>query len=177
MRRSVWAAGFAIMAILLTVLLATGFSQDPNAITSPLIQKPASSFALRSIDDGRFVSLAQLRGRPVVLNFSASWCLDCRVDQEYLSAAWHQYRDQHVAFVSVLYQDTASAEKAFIRKYGGGWPVLRDPEQRTAISYGVYGVPETFFIDRRGIVRYKSTGPVPWNVLNTQIHRLLRSQA
>jgi cytochrome c biogenesis protein CcmG/thiol:disulfide interchange protein DsbE len=67
--------------------------------------------------------------------------------------------------------------RSFIHRYGGGWPVLQDPDQATAISYGVYGVPETFFIDRRGIVRYKSTGPVPWDVLNTQIRKLIRSPA
>lgn len=162
---------------LFVFLLATGFREDPNAISSPLIQKPASMFALPAIDGHRAVSLARLRGRPVVLNFSASWCVDCRVDQEYLAAAWQKYAGKDIAFVSVMYEDNAASMRTFVRQYGGGWPIVRDPGQQTAINYGVYGVPETFFIDRRGIVRYKSTGPVPWNVLNAQVQGLLRRPA
>jgi cytochrome c biogenesis protein CcmG, thiol:disulfide interchange protein DsbE len=177
MRKGFWASIIGIPAALFLVLLATGFRQDPNAITSPLVQKPASGFALQAIDGNRTVSLARLRGKPVVLNFSASWCVDCRIDQEYLSAAWQKYAGKGVAFISVLYQDNAASMRSFTRQYGGGWPILRDPGQQTAINYGVYGVPETFFIDRRGVVRYKSTGPVPWDVLNSQVRELLSSPA
>jgi cytochrome c biogenesis protein CcmG/thiol:disulfide interchange protein DsbE len=177
MRRSFWALLIGVVAALFLVLLATGFRSDPNAISSPLMYKPAATFALRAIDGNRTVSLAQLRGQPVVLNFSASWCVDCRIDQEYLSAAWQKYAGKGVKFISVVYEDNAASMRAFTRQYGGGWPIVRDPGQQTAINYGVYGVPETFFIDRRGIVRYKSTGPVPWNALNIQVQELLRSRA
>lgn len=177
MKRRFWMVTIGGIAALFLVLLATGFRQDPNAISSPLIRKPAAAFALRAIDGNRTVSLAGLRGEPVVLNFSASWCVDCRIDQEYLSAAWEKYASRGVKFVSVLYQDNASSMRAFTRQYGGGWPIVRDPGQLTAINYGVYGVPETFFIDRRGIVRYKSTGPVAWDELNSHVQELLRSRA
>lgn len=177
MRRGFWLLLIGLPAALFIGLLATGFREDPGAITSPLVHKPAAGFALRAIDSGRTVSLAGLRGRPVVLNFSASWCVDCRIDQEYLTAAWQKYAGKGIAFVSVLYQDNAASMRSFVRQYGGGWPILRDPGQQTAINYGVYGVPETFFIDRGGVVRYKSTGPVPWNVLNAQVRALLRTAA
>jgi cytochrome c biogenesis protein CcmG, thiol:disulfide interchange protein DsbE len=176
-RRSVWAAIIGVPAALLIVLLATGFKEDPNAISSPLVHKQASTFALHAIDGNRTISLAQLRGKPVVLNFSASWCVDCRIDQEYLTAAWQKYAGTGVDFISVLYQDNVASMRKFVHQYGGGWPILRDPGQQTAINYGVYGVPETFFIDRRGIIRYKSTGPVPWDVLNAQVRNLIRSRA
>jgi cytochrome c biogenesis protein CcmG/thiol:disulfide interchange protein DsbE len=177
MKRSLWALAIGVSATLFLVVLASGFRADPNAISSPLVHKPAAAFALRAIDGNRTVSLAQLRGKPVVLNFSASWCVDCRIDQEYLSAAWQKYAGMGVKFISVLYQDNAASMRAFTRQYGGGWPIVQDPGQRTAINYGVYGVPETFFIDRSGVVRYKSTGPVPWNDLNSQVQKLLRSRA
>ena len=176
MKRRFWALAIGVTATLFLVLLATGFREDPNAISSPLVRKPAAEFALRDINGNRTVSLAQLRGQPVVLNFSASWCVDCRIDQEYLTAAWQKYAGQGVRFISVLYQYNAASMRAFTRQYGGGWPIVRDPGQQTAINYGVYGVPETFFIDRRGIIRYKSTGPVPWNALNSQVQELLRSR-
>jgi cytochrome c biogenesis protein CcmG, thiol:disulfide interchange protein DsbE len=177
MKRNFWMLLIGLGGALFLVVLATGFREDPNAISSPLVHKPAASFVLRAIDGNKTISLAQLRGRPVVLNFSASWCIDCRIDQEYLSAAWQKYAGKGVRFISVLYQDNATSMRSFTRQYGGGWPILRDPEQQTAINYGVYGVPETFFIDRHGIVRYKSTGPVPWNELNSQVQELLRSRA
>jgi cytochrome c biogenesis protein CcmG/thiol:disulfide interchange protein DsbE len=177
MKRSVFAVVILCVGALFVVLLATGFREDPGAITSPLIRKPAAPFTLRSMNGNREISLAQFRGRPVILNFSASWCIDCRIDQQYLSAAWEQYKGQHLAFISVLYEDSAAGMRSFIRQYGGGWPVLRDPGQQTAINYGVYGVPETFFIDRKGVIVDKATGPVPWNRLTADVHTLLRSQA
>jgi cytochrome c biogenesis protein CcmG/thiol:disulfide interchange protein DsbE len=175
-RRSFWAAIIGLAAALFVVLLATGFKEDPNAISSPLVHKPASTFALHAIGGKRTISLAQLRGKPVVLNFSASWCVDCRIDQEYLTVAWQKYAGEGVEFISVLYQDNAASMRTFVHQYGGGWPILLDPGQQTAINYGVYGVPETFFINRRGIVQYKSTGPVPWDVLNAQVRQLIRSR-
>lgn len=177
MKRGFWGVLIGLSAAVFLFLLSTGFQADPNAISSPLIHKPASAFSLRAIDGNRAMSLARLRGKPVVLNFSASWCVDCRIDQEYLYGAWRKYSGKGVAFISVLYQDSAAGMRTFTRRYGGGWPILRDPRQQTAIDYGVYGVPETFFIDRRGIIRYKSTGPVPWDVLNSQVRALLSSPA
>ena len=177
MKRGAGAVAVGVAALLFIGLLATGFRGDPGAINSPLVHRPASTFALRAIDGNRVVSLSALRGKPLVLNFSASWCVDCRLDQEYLSAAWHQYAGKGVTFLSVLYEDNAASMRSFTKQYGGGWPILRDPGQQTAINYGVYGVPETFFIDRRGVVRYKATGPVSWQVLNSQVQALLRSVA
>jgi len=81
-----------------------------------------------------------------------------------------------VAFIGVVYEDSAANARAFMHKYGGGWPDVLDPGQGTAINYGVYGVPETFFIDRRGIIRYKVTGGVTPQILAGEINRLLESR-
>lgn len=155
----------------LIVLLFLGFQSKPGAIASPLIRHPAPAFRLRTIDGGT-LSLASLGGRPVVLNFWASWCTACKQEHPYLLQAWRRYSPR-VTFVGVLYQDSARNARAFMRRYGGSWSSVLDPDGTTAIDYGVYGVPETFFIDRRGVVRAKSVGPVTPRLLTSQIGALL----
>ena len=169
MKRAIWAV---VIGVPIVALLASGFSHDPNAVRSPIVNHRAPSFRLESFD-GRAVSLAQLRGKPVVLNFWASWCLSCKDEHQALLQAWRAYRSQGVTFVGVDYQDHQSDAQSFLKHYGGGWPEMRDPGSRTAIDYGVYGVPETYFIDRHGVVRYKSTGPVTASVLREQIGNIL----
>jgi cytochrome c biogenesis protein CcmG/thiol:disulfide interchange protein DsbE len=174
MRRAAWAL---VVAVPVIALLAYGFGRNPDTIASPLIGKPATAFKLRSLDGRGTVSLTKLRGHPVIVNFWASWCADCKVEHGNLVAAWQRYRRDGVAFVGIDYQDSALDARQFTRQRGGGWPVLSDPSQGTAINYGVYGVPETFFIDGRGIVRYKTIGPVSWTDLQTRIRRLLGRSA
>lgn len=169
MKRAIWAL---VIAVPLVVLLAYGFGRNPGAIASPLINKRAPAFTLRTIDGGS-LSLRQLRGKPVVLNFWASWCPACKVEHPYLVQAWERY-GLDVSFIGVVYQDSAANARGFMRQYGGAWPSVLDPGQRTSINFGVYGVPETFFIDRRGIIRAKVTGGVTPAILNRQIGRLLR---
>lgn len=171
MKRALWAL---VVAVPLVALLASGFGRDPNAIASPLLNKPAPTFSLRTLD-GRHLSLAALRGRPVVLNFWASWCPPCKDEQPNLVQAWNQYGSRGVQFVGVEFKDTAPDARAFLRQYGGSWPTLQDPGQQIAIDYGVAGPPETFFIDRKGIVRYKAIGPLSLDLLSRQIERLLRT--
>ena len=175
MRRKRWI--FApLLAVPLLALLWTGFGHDPNAIQSPLIGKPAPTFALHDLNNHP-VSLASLRGRPVVLNFWASWCVECKGDHAALVDAWQRYRSTGVAFVGVSYQDSAGAARSFLRAHGGTWPDLRDPNQQTAIDYGVSGVPETFFIDRRGVIRAKAVGAVDPLILQRNLSVLLKEQA
>lgn len=168
MKRALWAL---IIAVPLIALLAAGFGRDPSVVASPLINKPAPSFRLPTID-GKSLSLASLRGKVVVLNFWASWCVSCQAEHGYLLNAYHVYGPKGVAVVGVLYQDSTSAARSFLHTYGGDWPVLKDPGQQTAIDYGVIKVPETYFIDRAGVVRYKSVGPVTPDVLTEQLNRL-----
>ncbi len=174
MKRAVGMTLGLVCAFALVALLAYGFARDPSAIASPLINKPAPDFALRTLD-GRTLSLHDFRGKPVILNFWASWCTACKLEHPYLVQAWETYSPD-VTLVGVVYQDSAANGRAFMRQYGGGWPDVLDPGQRTAINYGVYGVPETFFIDRGGIIRYKVTGGVTPEILTGEIDRLLGSR-
>lgn len=156
MKRALWAPVIAVPVI---VLLALGFRHDPNSTASTLVGKPAPAFTLRSAD-GKTISLAGLRGHPVVLNFWATWCTSCLTEHPNLVAAWKKYARSGVEFLGISFQDSAAKGKEFLQQHGGRWPVLSDPDEQTAISYGVTGPPETVIIDRNGVVRYKAPGAV-----------------
>jgi len=161
---------------LLTMLLAFGLSRDPTVIKSPLLGKPAPEFSLRTLDGSRTVQLSQFRGQVVVINFWASWCIDCRVEHQALTAAWDRYRDQGVVLLGIPFGDRAADSRTYLAELGGAWPQLVDPGERTAIAYGVYGVPETFVIGPDGLVAYKRVGGVVYGDLIDQIERLLPGQ-
>ena len=178
-RRRGWVAvgGVVAAVALVASLLAFGLSRDPTQLRSPLVAKAAPDFALPTLDGGRTVRLADLRGQVVVLNFWASWCAECRVEHPALQAAWDRFRDQGVVFLGVPFQDAPSASKAYAAAVGGDWPLLADPSSSTALAYGVYGVPETFFIDARGRVASKHVGPVSYEQLIDEVSRLLEERA
>jgi cytochrome c biogenesis protein CcmG/thiol:disulfide interchange protein DsbE len=158
---------------LLTSLFAFGLSRDPTVIRSPLIGRRAPDFTLRTLDSGGTIRLSDFRGQVVVVNFWASWCAACREEHPNLVAAWERYRDRGVVLLGIDYQDSRAAALAYMAELGGDWPVLDDPGGRTAIAYGVYGVPETFFIGRDGVIAYKRVGASSYQLLTDQIHRLL----
>ena len=179
MRRALLAPIIAVPVLLLLVL---GFRHDPNSTVSTLVGKPAPAFVLRSAD-GRTVSLASLHGHPVVLNFWATWCASCLTEHQNLVAAWRRYAPKGVEFVGISFQDSTAKGNEFLQQHGGAWPVLADPDEATAISYGVTGPPETVLIDRNGIVRLKAPGAVadggaisPSGFM-AQLDRLVRGQA
>ena len=160
----------AVAALPVILLFAWGFTRDPGLIPSPLPGHPAPQFVLDVFAPGQpplsrpvgdTVRLADLRGQVVVLNFWASWCMACRDEHAALSATARLYAGRPVHFLGVLYNDRPAAGEAWIAEMGGqSYPSVQDPDARTAIDYGLYGVPETFFIDGSGRVAYKQTGPV-----------------
>jgi len=154
-------------------LLFQGLGRDPREIASPLIGRAAPDFSLQSMD-GDEVSLADYRGRAVLVNFWASWCFECIAEHRVLMEAQERYGDE-VAIVGILYQDTVADARAFLARYGdGGWPNLIDPTGSVAIDFGVSGVPESFFIDADAIVRYKQWGAVTGDVIEAQVPPLLQ---
>jgi cytochrome c biogenesis protein CcmG/thiol:disulfide interchange protein DsbE len=169
-----WLVGAITMAIvLLFSLLAYGLTRDATAIKSPLLDGPAPDFGLRSIEDGRVVRLSDFRGQVVVLNFWASWCGPCREEHPNFVAAWDRYRDRGVVFIGIVFEDSPRNARQFMRELGGDWPNLIDPGAKAALAYGVYGIPETFFVDGAGIIRHKRIGITSYELLVSQIERLL----
>jgi len=184
-----WKRATISIALVLPVigLLAFGMTRDPKAIDSPLPGKPAPDFSLAvfapgegqlAMPVGDTARLAQHRGGIVVLNFWASWCLQCRDEHEDLSSTARAYYDRGVRFYGVLYNDQESLGRQWIEEMGGqAYPSLLDPRTRTAIDYGLYGVPETFVVTGDGRVVYKHIGPISERLLSQKLDSLLRAGA
>jgi cytochrome c biogenesis protein CcmG/thiol:disulfide interchange protein DsbE len=156
------------------VLLASGLGRDPRELPSELVGRRAPAFALPELG-GRGDIAGPLDGQVVVVNFWASWCLECHLEHDALAAAWDRYRERGVVFVGVVFEDTEGAALAYAAEQGGDWPLLMDPASRTAIAYGVFGVPETFVIAPDGTIAAKTVGPVTYAWLTDRIDRALRS--
>lgn len=179
----------ATMAVAVAVpiigILGFGLTRDPKAIDSPLPGKAAPPFALEvfaagegptALAVGDTVRLANHDGEVVVLNFWASWCLQCRDEHQDLSVTATRYHDRGVRFVGVLYNDKPDFGLRWIREMGGqSYPSVLDPRTRTAIDYGLYGVPETFFVGRDGRVAYKHIGPITARMLSAKLDSLLQA--
>jgi cytochrome c biogenesis protein CcmG/thiol:disulfide interchange protein DsbE len=166
-----------LAAVPVLVLLAYAFRTDPRAVPSPLVGRPALPFALTTFDGAPLV-LEGLRGRVVVLNFWASWCVPaCTDEAPVLEAGWRRYRDQGLVVVGVDIQDTEAAARRFIERFGLSFPNAPDPRGTVSIDYGVYGVPETFLIDRRGRIRTKHVGAVTEQFFADRVAPLLSEPA
>ena len=170
-RRWRWLLPLAALPVL--ALLAYGFVLDPRNIPSPLVGRPAATFTLTAFD-GTPLTLEALRGKVVVVNFWASWCNPaCYDEAPVLERAWRTYRDRGVVVVGVDMQDTAEAAQEFIRRFQLTFPNAPDHGGKVAVEYGVYGVPETFFVDRAGTIRAKHVGAVTEDVIRGNLERLL----
>ena len=144
---------------LLLLAFAHGFGRDPHEVPFALKGQPAPDFTLTRLDTGEKVTLTQLRGRPFVLNFWASWCGPCQLEHPTLTrAAQHYQAEAH--FFGVVFEDTPEDARKFAEPMDPSFPQLIDPHSRMAVDYGVTGVPETYFIDGQGIIRDKFVGPL-----------------
>ena len=154
-----WRRLVITLAVLLPLIgiLAYGFMRDPRYINSPLIGQQAAPFTV-TLFDGKKLSLDDLRGKTVFLNFWASWCPPCRAEARDLEAAWQRVKNSDVVFLGVDIQDTEEDARAYLREFDVTYPNGRDLTGKVAVDYGVWGIPETFFIDPQGRITYKHVG-------------------
>jgi cytochrome c biogenesis protein CcmG/thiol:disulfide interchange protein DsbE len=154
-------------------LFAYGFIRDARYIRSPLIAKPAAPFTL-TLFDGTVLESEDLRGKAVFLNFWASWCPPCRAEAKDLEAAWRKVKDQNVVYLGVALQDSDENARSFLKEFAITYPNGRDESGKIAVDYGVWGLPESFFIDPDGRITYKHTGGIRAELVETKLAEALK---
>jgi cytochrome c biogenesis protein CcmG/thiol:disulfide interchange protein DsbE len=164
-----WMAGGAIVLIV-AVLLVYAVVAKPSE--PPMIGSPVPDFEFTALD-GSEMSLAARRGEVVVVNFFASWCDPCRQEAADLEQTWLAYQDQGVQFFGIAYKDADSKAEAFLNEFDVSYPSTVDTTNRTARDYGVTGVPETFVIDREGLLVHHFLGPITQVQLAREIEQAL----
>ena len=159
--------------VLLAAFLAVGLTRDPREVPSPFIGKPAPVFQLTQLADEKLAfAPADMKGKVWLLNVWASWCVSCRVEHPLLV---EMSKKNVVPIVGLNYKDKRDEGLAWLARFGNPYSLSAfDVDGKVGIDYGVYGVPETFLIDKAGIVRYKQIGPLTVEALQQKILPLVR---
>ncbi len=163
------------LALFLVIVgfLAVGLKNDPKRVPSPLIGKPAPHFELPTLYDPKEkIATEQLRGKVWLLNVWASWCVSCRAEHQVVK----RFAQMNLAPVYGLnYKDEEADAKAWLESLGNPYEAsLVDRDGSTGIDWGVYGVPETFVVDKKGIIRHKVIGPVTDEIVRDQLVPLIK---
>ncbi|KQV99420.1 DsbE family thiol:disulfide interchange protein [Rhizobacter sp. Root1221] len=158
--------------IVLVGFLAVGLKRDPSLVPSPLVGKPAPVFDLPQLDATARFAPKDLQGQVWIFNVWASWCVACREEHPVLVAL---SREKLVPLVGLNYKDQPADAKLWLERHGNPYTLSAvDADGRVGIDYGVYGVPETYVIDKAGVIRFKQIGPVTREVLDEKIRPLLK---
>lgn len=172
-RRRIWFV--VVIGLILAFMAILAFGLRPK--TSTVLQgRPAPNFELTAFNgefEGRHFSLNEMRGQVVVLNFWASWCVECDKEMALLEQAWNDYRDQGVWFIGVDYLDIDSEGLAYLERFGITYPNGPDIGSQMFQDYQSTGVPETFFIDKQGLIQHVQIGPLTQPQLYGLLDRLL----
>ena len=161
-------------AVALLGLLYWGMVRGPSTQvgkTVPL-KGPAQDFSVTTLD-GKTLKLSDLRGKVVVLNVWASWCIPCQDEAGELNRSYELYKGRDVAFIGIAFNDDTDPMRQFVDKYNVTYPVALDPEGRISIGLGITGVPETYLIDPQGNLTQKFVGPITAKQLNGLLAPLL----
>ena len=166
---------YALPAVIffgLVILFGSGLGSDPSLIPSPFIDKPSPEFELPKLrEPNKTISSADLQGEVTVFNVWASWCVACRYEHELLLS---MSREKNIRIVGLNYKDERPEAIAWLNRLGDPYEKsAHDYEGKVGIDFGVYGVPETFVLDKKGVIRYKHIGPVTEESLTETIYPLL----
>ena len=152
--------------------LALRPNYDPQTLPSAMIDKPAPAFDLGSLNGGPDLSLRGLKGQVVLVNFFASWCAPCRVEHPLLMRL---AAEEHVALYGIDYKDRPEDARRILAQLGDPYRAIGlDPDGVTGINFGVYGVPETYVIDKGGEIRKRFVGPLTEEALQQELLPLLK---
>jgi cytochrome c biogenesis protein CcmG/thiol:disulfide interchange protein DsbE len=157
----------------LVFVLWRGLSLNPTEVPSPLINKPAPAFSLTRLDDeGKTIARDDMLGKVWMLNVWASWCVACREEHPLLVEF---SRSKSVPIIGLNYKDKRPDGLGWLSRFGNPYDAsIFDGDGKVGIDFGVYGVPETFIIDKRGVVRYKQIGPLTPEIIKTRVQPLLK---
>ena len=171
-------AGLALALGVAGLLLTQGdakneFSSKSSSEKSSTEKKePAPDFAL-SLTNGEDFHLSDYKGRVVLINFFASWCLPCREEMPVLEKIVREYEPKGVVFLGVAIDDTEAKVKDFVARYNVTFPVGLDTTATIQKSFGLYGIPTTYFIDKQGVINYSHSGTVTEELLQHELNKLL----
>jgi cytochrome c biogenesis protein CcmG, thiol:disulfide interchange protein DsbE len=140
---------------------------------SAFLNQPAPDFELERLDGEGTLRLSDYRGRPVLVNFWASWCLPCREEFPLFAEVRQRHAAAGLEIIGIVYKDGPQAARAFAQEHDGDWPMVLDPDEVAWRAYQGHGLPTTFFIDREGIVRSVSFGPPPPRVMDQHLAGIL----
>lgn len=162
-----------VLFIGLVAFLAIGLGRDPHEVPSPLINKPAPAFQLAQLHDpSKQFSAAEMRGKVWLLNVWASWCVSCREEHPVLVQL---SRTGAVPIYGLNWKDQREDAISWLSELGNPYELsVSDSEGRVAIDYGVYGAPETYLIDKNGVIRFKQIGPIDQDTLDKKILPLVK---
>lgn len=162
-----------ILFIGLVAFLLVGLNRDPREVPSPLINKPAPAFQLPQLHEpAKTFSADSMRGKVWVLNFWGTWCVACREEHPLLVEF---AKSGELPIYGVDYKDDREAARQWLNELGNPYALVAfDVEGRTSIDYGVYGAPESYLIDKNGVIRFKQIGPITREVWNNKMLPLAR---
>ena len=164
--------GIVVVIAALVVVLLLAFRRDPHDIRTGTVGKPAAAFTLQKLDGSGALRLDDAKGKITVVNFFASWCLPCTEENPALVRVYERYRASDVVMLGVNYQESRDNGLAYVKDNGVVWPTASDDDGRVAFAYGVFGIPETYFIDAEGVIQGRHIGPIDESTLVTAIDTL-----
>ena len=167
-------AALGLLATLLALVPAGCSDRDAERSGRSTIERnvPAPAFTLTTFE-GDTITLDELKGRPVVINFFASWCTPCAIEAGALQSVWLAFKDRGVAFIGIASSDTEKGARAFIEKFSITYPSGMDIDGELARAYGIVGLPVTVVLDREGFISFDHMGAIDGNTLQKALKTIL----